>query len=82
MMKKKFRSFLYGAASVALLTACSGGDTAESGSSQTAKGTDDQTLTVWAWDTNFNIPIMEKAVRIRGYYSVHQSPSSSIELEI
>ncbi|MDE1547801.1 ABC transporter substrate-binding protein [Jeotgalibaca caeni] len=60
-MKKKFRSFLYGAASVALLTACSGGDTAESGSSQTAEGTDDQTLTVWAWDTNFNIPIMEKA---------------------
>ena len=57
-MKKRL-IFLYSILSFALLVGCSSNN--ESSESGDFASSDEQTLTVWAWDTNFNIPIMEKA---------------------
>ncbi|MCD5075587.1 ABC transporter substrate-binding protein [Enterococcus gallinarum] len=57
-MKKRL-IFLYSILSLALLVGCSSNN--ESSESGDFASSDEQTLTVWAWDTNFNIPIMEKA---------------------
>ncbi|ALV21995.1 ABC transporter substrate-binding protein [Carnobacterium antarcticum] len=57
-MKKKWAVLLYSALSLSLLAACS--DSGGNEAKQSA-GSDDSTLTVWAWDKNFNIPIMEMA---------------------
>ena len=58
-MKKKIGLLFSSTLSLILLAACSGGG--EEASSEDFASADDNTLTVWAWDTNFNIPIMEKA---------------------
>lgn len=58
MMKKKLGVLFFGLCGASLLAACTGGP--EANPEDFASG-DDNTITVWAWDTNFNIPIAEKA---------------------
>lgn len=55
---KKLAVLLYGVVGLTLLVACTGSDGTDSKQSNSSK---DTALTVWAWDKNFNIPIMEKA---------------------
>lgn len=59
-MKKSLKLLIGGLFGVTLLSACSGSGDQQNNSEQFASS-DENTLTVWAWDTNFNIPIMEKA---------------------
>lgn len=56
---KKSDLFLLVIVTGVLLAGCGGNQ--ETADSQDFASTDENTLTVWAWDTNFNIPIMEKA---------------------
>lgn len=59
-MKKKSFMLVSSLFTVAMLTACSG-SSESGGESDEFASPDDSTLTVWAWDANFNIPIMERA---------------------
>src|SRR5699024_4058987 len=60
-MKKRWRAALLGF-SLLLLSSCSnGGNNSPTSGGDTGKGSD---LTVWAWDKNFNIPVMEKAASL------------------
>lgn len=78
-MKKKVISVLLALAMVVSLTACGGssngdssgssagdsGAAADSGADAGSGGSaDDNTLTVWTWDPNFNVYAMEKAAEI------------------
>lgn len=56
-MNKQFRLFC-SAFLFLSLAACSNGE--DTGTDSVAEN-NEETLTVWAWDANFNIPIMEKA---------------------
>lgn len=56
---KKSSLFLLVIVTGVLFAGCGGNQ--ETADSQDFASTDENTLTVWAWDTNFNIPIMEKA---------------------
>ncbi|MFS0958357.1 ABC transporter substrate-binding protein [Enterococcus casseliflavus] len=56
---KKSGLFLLVIVTGVLFAGCGGNQ--ETADSQDFASTDENTLTVWAWDTNFNIPIMEKA---------------------
>lgn len=58
MMKKKLGVLFFGLFCASLLAACTGGPEANP---EDFASSDDNTITVWVWDTNFNIPIAEKA---------------------
>lgn len=57
-MKKTTKVLFSCVLGLSLLGGCSGKDKT---SPDQFASSDEHTLTVWAWDTNFNIPIMEKA---------------------
>lgn len=59
-MKRKWLGLIYGTATLSLLAACSGSSESGSDPDQFASS-DESTITVWAWDKNFNITIMERA---------------------
>ena len=59
-MKKKSFVLASSLFAIALLASCSG-SSESGGESDEFASPDDSTLTVWAWDANFNIPIMERA---------------------
>lgn len=62
-MKKKVISLMVTAA--VLLVGCGkAATTPESKPTEETKVAEAQTITVWAWDKNFNIPIMEEAAKI------------------
>lgn len=63
-MKKKVISLMLTAA--LLLVGCGNAATTEETkpADETKATTEAQTVTVWAWDKNFNIPIMEEAAKI------------------
>lgn len=60
-MKKKLVSLMLIGAMVASLTACGGSKDGGADKSSSAQSTDENTLTVYAWDANFNIPALEAA---------------------
>jgi len=62
-MKKKIISLML--VSAILLVGCGKAATPETKPTEAAKPTTEaKTVTVWAWDKNFNIPIMEEAAKI------------------
>jgi lactose/L-arabinose transport system substrate-binding protein len=61
-MKKRIMSLMLAAA--VLMVGCGKAETPETKPVETPKVTEAQTVTVWAWDKNFNIPIMEEAAKI------------------
>lgn len=63
MKKKKVLSLLLVAVMAFSLTACGSGNDDKEAKKDGAAG-DDNTLTVWAWDPNFNIYAMNKATEI------------------
>lgn len=73
-MRKMFKAMLL-ATSLFLYTGCTGGNEKQSSSSGNVAS--DQSVTVWAWDKNFNIPVMEKAA---AYYQKDGHEDFSIEV--
>ena len=70
-MKKLFACLMAGA----LLTGCA----AESNDTETGtegSTTEKEVITVWAWDKNFNIPVMEEAAKV--YEAAHEN----VDIEI
>ena len=65
IMKRRIAAVLLTSAMLVSLTACgSGGNDGGSSDGGNSSAGDDNTLTVWAWDPNFNIYAMEKAEEI------------------
>ncbi|MFT5871454.1 MAG: lactose/L-arabinose transport system substrate-binding protein [Clostridium sp.] len=62
MKKKKIISLMLTAA--VLLVGCGKATTPETKPVEDTKVAEAQTVTVWAWDKNFNIPIMQEAAKI------------------
>lgn len=64
-MRRKLISMLLVAAMALSLVACGGGNSGDGGSAKDAGGAatsdDENTLTVYAWDANFNIPAIQAA---------------------
>ena len=63
-MKRKVLAALMAGTMALSLAACGGGGSSSGssgGSSESAAGGDEHTLTLFAWDPNFNIPAMEAA---------------------
>lgn len=60
---------------ISVLAGCGGTD--GTGDTTSDSGSGDNTVTVWAWDANFNIPIMEKAAE---YYNEQVDDTATIEV--
>ncbi len=73
-MKKIISSLALGAGMLGFLIGC--GNTEEANEANPSETGSDQ-LTVWAWDANFNIPIMETAAE---YYNEEVDDSVNIEV--
>jgi len=73
-VKKWLKSFVIGAGALGLLAACG---TEEEASDPNTEKSGSNELTVWAWDANFNIPIMEKA---GDYYADQVDESVTIDV--
>lgn len=74
-MKKKVFSLLMIVGFISVLAGCGGTD--GTGDTTSDSGSGDNTVTVWAWDANFNIPIMEKAAE---YYNEQVDDTATIEV--
>lgn len=76
-MKRHLFSWVVGIGLVGLLAGCGGTDGTDTsgGSGEGAAGSD--TLTVWAWDANFNVPIMEKAGEL---YTTEVNDAMTVEV--
>ena len=61
MKRRVFAALLAGAMALSLAACGSGGSDSSSGGGDSAAGGDEHTLTLFAWDPNFNIPAMEAA---------------------
>lgn len=60
-MKKILKTVFATMATTLLLTACSGGGTDSSDGGKSSEKSDDQSVTVWAWDETFNIAAVNEA---------------------
>lgn len=83
-MRKKIMSMALVGVMVASLAACGGsgsssssGDSNSSGSSEAVTSDDENTLTVYAWDKNFNIPALEAA---EADYQKNVNPDFKLEI--
>lgn len=67
-MKRKVMALLLASTMVLSLAACGGGgstkDTSKTDDAASGTAADENTLTVWTWDPNFNIYAMDKAAEI------------------
>lgn len=61
MKRRVFAALLAGAMALSLAACGGGGSDSSSGGGDSASGGDGHTLTLYAWDPNFNIPAMEAA---------------------
>lgn len=61
MKRRVFAALLAGAMALSLAACGGGGSDSASGGGDSASGGDGHTLTLYAWDPNFNIPAMEAA---------------------
>lgn len=61
MKRRVFAALLAGAMALSLAACGGGGSDSSSGGGDSASGGDEHTLTLYAWDPNFNIPAMEAA---------------------
>ncbi|WP_277631442.1 ABC transporter substrate-binding protein [Atopococcus tabaci] len=74
---KKVLSWMLGLGIVGDLAGCGGTDGTQPPEGSEGGGAGGDTLTVWAWDANFNVPIMEKAGQ---YYTEQVDGAPNMEV--
>lgn len=77
MKRRVFAALLAGAMALSLAACGGGGSDSSSGGGDSASGGDEHTLTLYAWDPNFNIPAMEAAA---ADYKENVDPDFNLEI--
>lgn len=77
MKRRVFAALLAGAMALSLAACGGGGDDASTGGDSASGGGDGHTLTLYAWDPNFNIPAMEAAA---ADYKENVDPDFNLEI--